>query len=286
MTLHGHKTRGRSHPRPRCRCRQGLLQQLSPLPPRPRRQAHQIMRVVQQTPGPACSAVIGESLPPASPARSRKSSSWSNISARSAASWPGRASPSVRCIRWAAKARPAHVTASSKTRMGTCGRFRNTSAPSRREPSPAAGSPPQTADPAATHRPAHRSRHERASLPTPDPSCTLWAARSNSRAANPGGGTSSASRTGDVACERPADERVGVPVPHAMPGLGASHDGLVLLQAAGRDDLLLLRDRAPVLLLDGREIRCGSLLRPGRRMLGHGDVLPSWLDGDQTSRAD
>ena len=37
-----------------------------------------------------------------------------------------------------------------------------------------------------------------------------------------------ASWTGDVACERPADKRVGVPVPHAMLRLQVAHDGHVL----------------------------------------------------------
>src|SRR5436189_5748513 len=105
----------------------------------------------------------------------------------------------------------------------------------------------------------------------------LWAARSNSGAADPGGGTSSASRTGDVACERRSDERVGVPVSHAMLGLRVSRDGHVLVQAAGRGDLLSLRDRAPVVLLGGRESRAGSLLRPWRLVHGHGGVIPGWL---------
>src|SRR5262245_34882679 len=64
------------------------------------------------------------------------------------------------------------------------------------------------------------------------------------------GGSHAASRTGDVACERPADERVGVSVPHAMLGLQVSHEGHMLLETAAHDDLLPLRDRAPVLLLD------------------------------------
>lgn len=66
---------------------------------------------------------------------------------------------------------------------------------------------------------------------------------------------------GDVACERPADERVGVPVAHAVLGLEVPQDGHVLVQAAARNDLLPFRDGAPVLLLDGREIGCRSLLR-------------------------
>src|SRR5690349_798005 len=81
------------------------------------------------------------------------------------------------------------------------------------------------------------------------------------------------SGTGDVACEGPADEGVGVPVPHAVLRLQVPHDGHVLVQAAARDDLLPLGDRAPVLLLDGREVRRGALLRPRRRLLGHDDVL-------------
>src|SRR5215813_6834905 len=89
------------------------------------------------------------------------------------------------------------------------------------------------------------------------------------------GGSRAASRTGDVACERPADERVGVPVPHAMLRLQVPYDLHVLLEATARDDLLPLRDRSTVLLLDGREIGCGSGSRPGRRLLGHGDVLLS-----------
>src|SRR5262245_48608915 len=93
--------------------------------------------------------------------------------------------------------------------------------------------------------------------------------------------------TGDVARERPADERVGVPVPHAMLGLQVPHDGHVLLEATTRDDLLPLRDRAPVLLLDGRKVRCRSLLWPWRRLLGHVDVLLSAAPtNDETSRAD
>src|SRR5215831_7815483 len=83
------------------------------------------------------------------------------------------------------------------------------------------------------------------------------------------------SPAGDVACERPADKRVGMPVPHAMLGLQVPHDGHVLVESAARDDLLPLRDRAPVLLLDGREVGCRTHLRPWRRMLGHGDALPS-----------
>ena len=72
-----------------------------------------------------------------------------------------------------------------------------------------------------------------------------------------------ASRTGDVACERPADERVGVPVSHAVLGLQVSHDGHVLAEAAVRDDLLPLRDRAPVLLLDGRKYDAGPCFGQG-----------------------
>jgi uncharacterized protein (TIGR02118 family) len=47
-------------------------------------------------------------------------------------------------------------------------------------------------------------------------------------------GSHAASRTGDVACQRPADERVGVPVPHAMLGLQVPHDGHVLLEGPGQ----------------------------------------------------
>src|SRR5690242_10640087 len=83
------------------------------------------------------------------------------------------------------------------------------------------------------------------------------------------------SGAGDVACEGPADEGVGVPVTHAVLGLQVPHDGHVLVQAAARDDLLPLGDRAPVLLLDGREVRWGSLLRPRGCLLGHDDVLLS-----------
>src|SRR5207249_3704044 len=84
-------------------------------------------------------------------------------------------------------------------------------------------------------------------------------------------------RTGDVARERPADERIGVPVSHAMLGLQVSHDGHVLVEATTRDDLLPLRDRAPVLLLDGREVGCRSLLWPWRRLLGHVTCSSLWL---------
>src|ERR1035438_2920436 len=88
-------------------------------------------------------------------------------------------------------------------------------------------------------------------------------------------GSRAASGTRDVSCQRPADECISVPVPHAVLGLQVTHDCHMLLQSAVRDDLLPLRDRAPVLLLDGREIRGRSLLRPGRRLLGHVDVFLS-----------
>src|SRR5262249_42805785 len=80
----------------------------------------------------------------------------------------------------------------------------------------------------------------------------------------------SVSGTGDVACQCPADERVGVAVPHTVLGFEVPHDVHVLLQATARDDLLPLADRAPVLLFDGREVRGRSLLRPWRRLLDHG----------------
>src|SRR6516165_2442775 len=60
-----------------------------------------------------------------------------------------------------------------------------------------------------------------------------------------------------------------------MLGLQVAHDGHVLVESTARDDLLPLRDRAPVLLLDGREVRCRTRLRPWRRMLGHVDALLS-----------
>jgi hypothetical protein len=49
-------------------------------------------------------------------------------------------------------------------------------------------------------------------------------------------------RTSDVALERPSDERVGVPMPHAVFGLQEPYDGHVLLEATIRDDLLPLCD--------------------------------------------
>src|SRR5580704_1942743 len=49
----------------------------------------------------------------------------------------------------------------------------------------------------------------------------------------------------------------------AMLGLQVSRDGHVLVLAVVGDDLLPVPGRASVLLLDGREIRCRSLLRPG-----------------------
>jgi hypothetical protein len=45
-------------------------------------------------------------------------------------------------------------------------------------------------------------------------------------------------RTGDVARECPADERVGVPVPHAILRLQVVHDSHVPFKATARDDLL------------------------------------------------
>src|SRR5262245_23260511 len=71
-----------------------------------------------------------------------------------------------------------------------------------------------------------------ASTATTDSGCTL--PRPAVRAAP--------SRTGDVACERPADERVGVPVPHAVLGLQVPDEVHVLVESAARDDLLPLRD--------------------------------------------
>ena len=81
-------------------------------------------------------------------------------------------------------------------------------------------------------------------------------------------GVSRVSRTGHVACECPADERVRVPVPHPILRLQILHDGHVLLEVTACDDLLPLADRAPVLLLDGRDPLLGTLSvaarRPGR----------------------
>src|ERR1017187_489673 len=67
-----------------------------------------------------------------------------------------------------------------------------------------------------------------------------------------------------------------------MLGLQVPDDGHVLVEAASRDDLLPLRDRAPVLLLDGREVRRRSFLRPGRRLLGHVAVLLSLSPTEMT----
>src|SRR6516165_1143815 len=60
-----------------------------------------------------------------------------------------------------------------------------------------------------------------------------------------------------------------------MLGLQVPHDVHVLLEATARDDLLPFRDRAPILLLDGREVRGRSRLRPRRRLLDHVDVFLS-----------
>src|ERR1039458_2870323 len=60
-----------------------------------------------------------------------------------------------------------------------------------------------------------------------------------------------------------------------MLGLQVPHNGHVLLEATPRDDLLSLRDRATVLLLDRREERRRSLRRPWRCLFGHVDVLLS-----------
>src|ERR1022692_826480 len=60
-----------------------------------------------------------------------------------------------------------------------------------------------------------------------------------------------------------------------MLGLQVPHDGHLLLEATARDDVLPLHDRALVFLLDGREVRRRSLLRPGRRLLDHVDMLLS-----------
>ena len=85
------------------------------------------------------------------------------------------------------------------------------------------------------------------------------------------------SGTGDLACERPTDERIGVPAPHAMLGLQVPNDAHVLPEATSSDDLLPLRDRAPVLLLDGREVRRRSLPRPVRRVLDQLMCSSLWL---------
>ena len=95
---------------------------------------------------------------------------------------------------------------------------------------------------------------------------------------DPRAGPSLCLRTSHVARERPTDERVGVPVTHAILRFQVPHDGHVLLAATLRDDPLPLRDRAPVLLLDGREVRCRTLLRPGRCVLDRADVLSSQSD--------
>src|SRR5262245_16361250 len=90
-----------------------------------------------------------------------------------------------------------------------------------------------------------------------------------------GGVSSRSSRTGDVACERPADECVGVAVTHVVLGLQVAHDVHMLFEATARYDLLPFRDRAPIFLFDGRKIRSRSLLRPWRRLLVHFYVLLS-----------
>jgi hypothetical protein len=54
-----------------------------------------------------------------------------------------------------------------------------------------------------------------------------------------------------------------VPVPHAVFGFQVRHDGHVHVQPASRDDLLPLRDRAPVRLLDGRKVDPGPCSGPG-----------------------
>ena len=60
--------------------------------------------------------------------------------------------------------------------------------------------------------------------------------------------------SGEVPGERPAHERVRVTVTHPVPGLQVADDLHVLLQTAFSYDPLPVRDRAPVLLLDRREI--------------------------------
>ena len=78
------------------------------------------MRVVQMTPpGSACSVVIGEGLPSATPARSRASSLLSRTSTPSARRWLAAASPSATSNSLGPRARPAHDSASSRTRTAT-----------------------------------------------------------------------------------------------------------------------------------------------------------------------
>lgn len=61
---------------------------------------------------------------------------------------------------------------------------------------------------------------------------------------------------------------------------------MCFVEATARDELLPLRDRAPVLLLDRREVRRRSCLRPWGYLLDHVDVLLSGSHGDKTIRAD
>jgi catechol 2,3-dioxygenase-like lactoylglutathione lyase family enzyme len=80
------------------------------------------MRIVQMTPpGSACSVVIGEGLPLGEPGSVK------------AGQLVVEDLDAVRS-RWAPKALPAHATASSRTRTGTCGQSRNTSARKRTFP--------------------------------------------------------------------------------------------------------------------------------------------------------
>jgi catechol 2,3-dioxygenase-like lactoylglutathione lyase family enzyme len=101
------------------------------------------MRVVQMTPpGSACSVVIGEGLPLGEPGSVKAVQLVVEDLAAIRSDPPGGAFASATCSRWDPKARPAHATASSKTRTQTCGRSRNTRAPKHSQPGSAPAAEP------------------------------------------------------------------------------------------------------------------------------------------------
>ena len=72
------------------------------------------------------------------------------------------------------------------------------------------------------------------------------------------------SRRSDIPLERPKDQRVGMPVSHCVFSLQVPDDLHVLLETGLGYDLLPCSNRPSVLLLNRREIRRWTFLRPRR----------------------
>ena len=122
------------------------------------------------------------------------------------------------------------------------------------------------------HCPRRDHRRGRDLPPTADP-CPRPSPRSR-RVLRRGRGRSPRRRQGERLCRRRANS-AGQAALH-LAKYAAQVTLLVRSGSLACDDLLPLADRAPVLLLDGREVGGRSLLRPWRCLLGHVAVLLSW----------